>query len=276
MRGRAIKPIILWVFVVALAGLFFWVRSARLMKSPIHQASYPVNVFAAASLTEAFGDIAQEFESQYPGARVLFNFAGSQNLVLQIEQGADADVFVSADQRWMQELERRNLLASPPRNFVRNSLVVIVPAANPGHINSLLDLARPGIKLVLAAEAVPVGKYSRECLEKLSGTLGFAGGFDAAVLKNVVSDEENVKAVLGKVLLGEADAGIVYQSDITSSVSGQVHLVAIPDFANVIAVYPIAALKSSANAPMAKRFVDFVCSARGQSILAAHHFVPIP
>ena len=165
------------------------------------------------------GSWAEASRRSHPGLTVRFNFAGSQQLALQIEQGAPADVFASADQRWMSYATEKGLVDGRRQVFARNRLVAIVPRTNPARIGSLQDLARRGIKLVLAAEAVPAGKYSREALQNLAGAPGFPPEYDRRVLANVVSQEENVKAVVAKVQLGEADAGLVYRSDVTPAVA---------------------------------------------------------
>jgi molybdate transport system substrate-binding protein len=233
-----------------------------------------LTVYAAASLTDAFREIGQTLEHGHPGLTVRFNFAGSQQLALQIEQGAPADVFASADPRWMRYVGDEGLLGEDPVVFARNRLVVVVPRANPARTGRLEDLARPGTKIVLAAEAVPAGKYSRETLEKLAHAPGFPAGYDRRVLANVVSEEENVKGVLAKVQLGEADAGMVYRSDVTPSVARYVRVVEIPDSYNSVATYPVAVLKSSPNAAAARDFVQVVISADGQRVLQQHGLLP--
>ncbi len=233
-----------------------------------------LTVYAAASLTDAFRDLGRALEAEHPGLTVQFNFAGSQQLALQIEQGAPADVFASADQRWMRYAAEKGLLVGDGAIFARNRLVAIVPRTNPARIGGLPDLARHGIKLVLAAEAVPAGKYSRETLGLLSAAPGFPLAYDRKVLANLVSQEENVKAVVAKVQLGEADAGLVYRSDVTPSVSRHVRVFEIGDPYNVIASYPIAVLKGAKNAQAAKWFVDLVSSAAGQQILERHGLLP--
>jgi len=232
----------------------------------------PLTVYAAASLTAAFGELGDSLQRRMPGLVVTFSFAGSQQLALQIEQGAPADVFASADRRWMQELRDSGLVEGEPRVFAHNRLVVIAPAAS--EVRRLEDLARPGLKVVLAADAVPVGRYARQALEKLSGSGGLAADYGRRVLANVVSDEENVKAVVAKVQLGEADAGVVYVSDVTPEVAPRVRQIAIPDPANVIADYPVAVLRRAPNPPAARAFVDLLLSPVGQRALAAHRLLP--
>ena len=199
-----------------------------------------LNVYAAASLTEAFQELGRSLQQAHPGLTVRFNFAGSQQLALQIEQGAPADVFASADQRWMSYVVEKgrwteSRRSSPATGWSRSCRAPIRRASV-----GCEDLARRGTKIVLAAEAVPVGKYSREALAKLAGAEGYPEDYDHRVLANVVSQEENVKSVVAKVQLGEADAGIVYQSDVTPSVARYVKVFEIPDPYNVIATYPIA------------------------------------
>jgi molybdate transport system substrate-binding protein len=234
-----------------------------------------LTVFAAASLTDAFTGMGTVMQQQNPGLRVTFNFAGSQQLATQIEQGAKADVFASADQRWMDYVRERGLVAAPPREFVRNVLVVIVPRADPGRIHQLQDLSREGVKLVLAAEAVPAGKYGREVLAKLARTPGFPANYAQQVLRNVVSEEDNVRAVVTKVELGEADAGIAYRSDVTPAVAGQVRIIDIPSQSNVMVSYPIALIAGGPNASAGRQFIDLVLSPVGQRALRDQHFIPL-
>lgn len=239
-----------------------------------HAQSREVVVFAAASLTEAFHALGAEYERRHPGVVVRLDFGGSQQLARQLDQGAQADVFASADQQWMTYVAERRLLDAPAVVFARNRLTVIVPAANPGGIRRLEDLARPGVKLVLAAEAVPAGRYAREAIGRLAALRGFPTDYRRRVLGNVVSEEETVRGVAGKVQLGEADAGIVYTSDVSPSVARTVHALAIPDSAAVTASYPIAVLAGAANRPDALGFVALVCSAAGQQLLARYRFLP--
>jgi molybdate transport system substrate-binding protein len=232
-----------------------------------------ITVFAAASLTEAFTVLGKVFEERTPGLRVTFNFAGSQQLALQIEQGARADVFASADQRWMTYLQQRGLILGTPREFARNRLVIVIPRSNPGRIARLQDLARDGVKVLIAGDAVPAGRYTREVLAKLDRAPGFGPDWSQRVLHNVVSEEDNVKAVVAKVQLGEADAGAVYRSDVTSTVSDKLGVIDVPDPYNIIASYPIALIKSpGANRP--ELFVALVLSQLGQQFLRGYNFIP--
>ncbi|HEX9333888.1 MAG TPA: molybdate ABC transporter substrate-binding protein [Anaerolineales bacterium] len=240
---------------------------------PLTSTSEPktLNVFAAASLMDAFNEIGKNFEAANPGVTVTFNFAGSQALRTQIEQGAPADVFASANTTEMDALIKGSFVASDaPQAFLKNKLVVILPANNPAGLTKLEDLAKSGIKLVLAAEEVPVGKYARQALDTMNGQ--FESDFKDKVLANVVSNEDNVKQVVAKVQLGEADAGIVYTSDAIAS--PDLKTIEIPAALNVIAKYPIAPLAKSANADLAKAFLEYVLSSDGQAVLQKWGFTP--
>jgi len=230
-----------------------------------------LQVFAAASLTDAFTEIGKKFEISHPGVTVSFNFAGSQALRTQIEEGAPADVFAPANKTEMEALVASASVAKgSPRIFLTNKLVVILPAANPAALEKLEDLATPGIKLVFAAEDVPVGKYSRQALDQMNRKFG--SDFANKVLANVVSNEDNVKQVVAKVQLGEADAGIVYTSD--AFAAPDLQTVEIPVELNVIAEYPIATLTQSTHADLADAFVAYVLASEAQSVLQKWGFAP--
>jgi molybdate transport system substrate-binding protein len=233
-----------------------------------------ITVYAAASLTEAFQELATRMEQDSAPTRVRYNFAGSQQLAVQLEQGAHADVFAPADQRWMDYVRERHLTAGTPKVFAHNRLVGIVPRSNPGRIDELQDLARRGVKLVIGAEAVPVGKYTREMLRRLGRRAGFPPAYGDSVLANVVSQEENVKSVVAKVQLGEADAAIVYRSDVTPRVAASLTLLEIPEDANVMASYPVTLLRASTDSAAANAFVALLLGPEGRRILARHGLTP--
>lgn len=245
-----------------------WLLLGLLLQQPAH-----LSVYAAASLSDAFTEIADSLQRRDPALKIDFNFAGSQVLVLQIEQGAAADVFASADDRWMKVAQDSGLIDGAPQTFAHNRLVVIVPKGNPARIGKLQDLARPGVKLVLAADAVPAGRYAREALFQLARIPGYSGDYAQRVLANVVSNEENVRGVAAKVQLGEADAGIVYVSDVTPTLARMVRRFDLPDSANVIASYPIAVVRHAPNADAAKTFIAFVLSPSGQAVLKKNGFL---
>lgn len=228
-------------------------------------------VFAAASLSGAFQEIGKTFEAAHPGVQVTFNFAGSQILRTQLEQGAQADVFASADHKNMDVLAADKLLVDQGyQDFATNQLIVILPKENPGGIQSLSDLSRPGIKLVLADASVPAGNYARQVLEKLSSDPAYGADFSQKVMVNVVSNETDVKQVVTKVELGEGDAGIVYLTDAIAS--PELLTIAIPNQFNIIAHYPIAVLLHAPNPDLAQAFVEFVRSPSGQEILSKWGF----
>lgn len=227
-----------------------------------------LNVFAAASLTDAFNEIATAFQTQNEGVEVAFNFAGSSTLATQIGQGAPVDVFASADTVQMQVVQDAGLVQGESVIFTRNRLVVITPQDS--EIMTLEDLADPVVLLVLAESSVPAGKYSREILEKLNTTYG--AGFSENVLANLVSEEPNVRQVATKVELGEADAAIVYITDV--ALLENIRTIDIPDEANVIATYPIATITTSEQSELAQAFVDFVLSQGGQAVLGNYGFLP--
>ncbi|MGH2722032.1 MAG: molybdate ABC transporter substrate-binding protein, partial [Actinomycetota bacterium] len=218
-------------------------------------------VFAAASLTEALERIGGAFEAAYPGSEIVFNFGSSSSLATQIVEGNGiADVFASADGTTMGKVEAAGLVEGSPATFARNRLQIVVGAGNPLDIAGLADLARPGLKVVLAAPQVPVGRYGAEALAK------------AGVEVEPVSLEADVKAVLTKVALGEADAGIVYATDLEAAGS-TVEGVEIPDAHNVVATYPIASIRNAGNPALATAFVEYVLSEEGRRVLLDHGFL---
>lgn len=244
--------------------------------APSSPTASTLTVFAAASLTDAFGEIGRRFEAANPGVRVSFNFAGSQQLAQQIAQGAPADVFASANRTQLERvIETGQVISGTQQTFVRNRLVVIYPSDNPAGLSALPDLARPGIKLVLAAKEVPVGQYALDFLQRASEVPQYTAAYSETVLANVVSYEENVRAVLSKVALGEADAGIVYSSDISGESADQVGRLDIPDELNTIAAYPIAPIATAPNAALAERFIAYVLGPEGQQILSEYGFTPV-
>jgi molybdate transport system substrate-binding protein len=228
-------------------------------------------VMAASSLTDAFDEIAVAFEAANPGADVLPNYASSSSLATQLVEGAPADVFASANASQMNVAADGGRIAGEPVVFLTNRLTIIVPADNPGGLESYADLAKPGIALVLAAPDVPVRDYSDQSIALMGDA-----AFQAAVYANLVSEEPNVRQVVTKVSLGEADAGIVYTSDVTPDIAASVLQIPIPDEMNVLATYPIAVVEGAPAGDLAQAFVDFVLSAEGQAILAKWGFGPKP
>ena len=234
-----------------------------------------LTVLAAASLTESFTELGTMFETQHPGVKVSFNFANSQQLAQQLDQGAAADVFASASPKYMTAaVASKRVNLADAQTFVKNRLVVIFPKDNPAGLTALKDLAKPGLKLDLADKSVPVGQYALDFLDKAVKDPGFDPQYKDNVLKNVVSYEENVKAVVTKVSLGEADAGIVFVTDFTADVAPIIGKLDIPDALNTVAVYPIAPISDSKNPDLAKAFVALVLSPDGQAVMAKYGFIP--
>ena len=229
--------------------------------------STKLNVFAASSLTGAFTHIGKDFEAANPGTTVTFNFGSSTDLAAQIGSEGTADVFASASGTAMDTAQAKPGV-SGRTNFATNQLVIITPPDNPAKISSIQDLAKPGVKLVLGAVGVPVGDYAREALEN--------AGILAPATANVVSNETDDKSVVAKVGSGDADAGIVYVSDISAATGTQLGSVAIPSADEVIATYPIAVITGSAQTSAAQSFVAYVTGASGQATLKTFGFGPPP
>lgn len=233
-----------------------------------------LNVFAAASLVRVFGELGPAFEEAHPGVQVLFNFAGSQQLAQQIVLGAPADVFASANQEQMEVvIAQGQAVRQDVHPFATNRLVIVFPIQDPGRPRDLKDIARPGLKLVMAAPEAPAGAYALSFIERAGESPEFGPEFRKSVLANVVSHEENVRAVLSKVELGEADAGIVYASDAAGG-SG-VGTLSIPPELNPDVTYPITVLRESPKARAARAFVDFVRSPSAAAILRRFGFTPV-
>lgn len=218
-----------------------------------------LTIFAAASLKTSFTELARTFEARHPGTKVTFSFAGSADLATQISQGAPADVFASADTRNMEKLQEAGLVDGTPRVFATNTLAIAVPPGNPAGIQSFADLAEPGTRLVQCARQVPCGAAVAAIEQRTGAGL------------NPVSEENSVTDVLGKVISGEADAGLVYVTDVRSA-AGKVDAVPFPEAAGTVNSYPAAVLANSRNSPDARAFLDLLSSPEGQQVLAAAGF----
>jgi molybdate transport system substrate-binding protein len=268
LRGAAIALLSLGLLCLGACGSSTAAATPTATAQPV-----TLTVFAASSLKAAFTKIGQQFQTAHPNVTVNFSFGGSDALAAQIDQGAPADVFASANITQMNvAVKAGSILVSRVQTFAHNRLVVITPKANPANIQTLQDLAKPGIKLDLAAATVPAGQYAVAFLTKASADPTFSTSYKADVLKNVVSYETDVATVLNKVSLGEADAGIVYTTDAQTTAS-TVNSIAIPDALNTIAVYPIAPVNASANAATATAFVAYVSGPDGQTVLASYGFL---
>lgn len=218
-----------------------------------------ITVFAAASLKSAFTEIGEQYEADHPGSSVEFSFAGSSDLVTQLTQGADADVFASADTRNMDKAVAAGLVEGAPVNFAANVLTIAVAPGNPKGIKSFADLAKPGTSVVVCAPPVPCGGAT-EKVEKATG-----------VTLSPVSEETSVTDVLGKVTSGQADAGLVYVTD-AAGAGDKVTSVSFPEAAQAVNTYPVAVLEQSGHSAAAHRFVDLITGEAGQKALAKAGF----
>jgi molybdate transport system substrate-binding protein len=217
--------------------------------------SQTLTVFAAASLKNSFTTLGQQFEASHDGTEVTFNFAGSSDLVTQLQQGAPADVFASADTKNMDKATKDNLVDGAPVNFASNTLEIAVPPDNPAEVASLKDLARPAVKVVVCAPAVPCGSAT----EKIETAAG--------IMLAPVSQEASVTDVLNKVQMGEADAGLVYVTDVKGA-GDKVRGIPFPESKEAVNQYPIAPLTGSKNQELAKQFNELVTGPEGQKVLA--------
>ena len=222
-----------------------------------------ITVFAAASLKKTFTRIGADFEKANPGTSVTFSFAGSSDLVAQIQQGAPADVFAAADTTNMAKVTAESLTTAEPVVFASNTLEIAVPPGNPAKVTSFADLARPGLKVVLCAPVVPCGSAAAKVEQ--------SAGVDLAP----VSEEQSVTDVLGKVTTGEADAGLVYVTDVRGA-GAAVQGIPFPESSAAVNSYPVAVLKASRNAAVADAFVKAVTGAAGQQVLASAGFAKAP
>ena len=230
-------------------------------------------VFAASSLTEAFTELGRQYEQAHPDTRIVFHFAGSQALAAQISQGAAVDVFAAADDQVMTRLLKQGLIETPAF-FAGNSLALIVSRQAVQPIPDLNSLARPGNLLILGAPSVPVGRYTQRLLDSLGSDPAYGPAFVAGVRGNLVSEEASVKGVATKVALGEADAGVVYVSDLAPYLRERVRVIPLPEVHVPPVRYPVALVTDSSRKVSARRFIDYLLSPQGQRILAAHGFLP--
>ncbi|HET6384637.1 MAG TPA: molybdate ABC transporter substrate-binding protein [Armatimonadota bacterium] len=226
---------------------------------------------AAASLQDVFREMDRTFEANHPGTRVLLSTGASSVLRTQIQQGAPADLFAAADTKNVDMLAKAGL-TSQTSVFTRNELVIAVPASNPAHIKSLADLSRPGVRLVMTAPQVPIGHYTQTLLARIQQSGKFGAGFAAAVKRNVVSQQPDVRSLLAQVELGEADAAIVYATD-TVAGGAKVRAIAIPPELNVIGAYKVAVLRHALQPGLARDYVKLLLSPDGQALLRKNGFM---
>jgi len=261
------------ICLLVIAGLLV----AGCTTTPAAPEETTLTVFTAASLTGAFTDIGKAYEAQNENVKVDFVFDGSQTLRTQIEQGANVDIFVSASTKHMKALQDSGFMDnSTVAPFLGNSLALIVPVDNPAGIASLADLNKTGVKLVIGTKDVPFGDYTRQMLDKMAADPAYGQAYKDAVMANVVSEETAVSSVVPKLALGEADAAIVYKSDVSKDDLTKVTRIDIPAAYNVVATYPLGILAESPSKTEAASFIAFVRGPDGSAILTDYGFDPIP
>ena len=259
------KPVFVAIFAALVLSM-----SAGFAQSPDE-----LTVFTAASLTGAFGEIGEMYENE-TGIHVAFNFDGSQALRTQLENGAYADLFASANMKQMNAVRESGLVNnSSVAIFTRNKLSLIVPKDNPANIRNLTDLARPGVKIVMGTKDVPVGDYALQIIAKLGNDSAYGPDYETEVMANVISQETSVSYVVTKVALGEADAGFAYVSDVTQDMISKIDKIVIPDYYNSIAEYPLGMLMESKYPAESQRFMDLVMSDEGRAVLEKYGFDPV-
>jgi molybdate transport system substrate-binding protein len=281
MRGRII-PTLLAVALVAGCGSTAAPSSGASAQpstepsvpasSPASAAAVDLTIFAAASLAGVLEEAKGAYETTHPGTTVTISTDSSAALATQIEQGAPADVFVSADTTNPKKLVDAGLSAGEAVTFAANKLTIVAPADNPARIASPADLARPGVKVIAAGDEVPISTYAKELVANLAKDPAYPAGFEAAYAANVVSKEDNVKAVIGKIEIGEGDAAIVYVTDAKASTG--VTTVNVPDAANVTARYAGIVVGASPDQEPARMFLGWLTGPDGQAVLARFGFLP--
>jgi molybdate transport system substrate-binding protein len=234
-------------------------------------AAVDLTIYGAASLKKALAEIKASYEAANPGTTITISTDSSTALATKIEQGAPADVFLSADTKNPQALVDKGLAVGPVTEFARNTLAVIVPAGNPAGIQTPADLAGTGLKAIAAGDAVPITEYANQLVANLAKESGYPADFAARYAANVASKEDNVAAVVSKIALGEGDAGIVYATD--AKASDKVTTVPVPDSANVPATYGGVVVKASPNAGAATAFLNWLAGPDGQASLASLGFL---
>jgi molybdate transport system substrate-binding protein len=231
-----------------------------------------LTIFAAASLAGVLADVKEAYSASHPGTTLAISTDSSAALATQIEQGAPADLFLSADMKTPAKLVRDGFSAGEPVTFARNKLTIVAPADNPAGVSSPADLAKPGLKVIAAGEEVPITKYARQLVANLAKEPGYPADFETAYTSNVVSQEDNVKAVIGKIEIGEGDAAIVYATDVAAS--KDVTTIPVPDDANVTAKYAGIVVRASPDQEPARLFLAWLTGSDGQAVLSRFGFLP--
>lgn len=235
--------------------------------------SVELTIFAAASLRKVLDQVKPAYETGHPGVTLVISTDSSSALETKIEQGAPCDVFLSADTANPTKLVDGGFAAGTPVDFAGNQLTIIVPTDNPGGVASPFDLAKSGVKIIAALDTVPITKYAKQLVANLAALPGAPAGFEAAYAANVASQEENVGGIVGKVELGQGDAGIVYVTD--AKASAKVKTISItPETANIRATYAGVVVKASGRQAAAETFLNWIAGADGRAILAGFGFLP--
>ena len=242
--------------------------------APSSSAPAALTIFAAASLKGVLDKAKTAYEAANAGTTLTISTDSSATLETQIEQGAPADVFLSADTSNPKKLVDKGLVDGAAVTFAGNKLTIIVPTANPARITSPKDLAKAGVKVIAAGDAVPITKYATQLVANLAKEAGYPADYAARYTANIASKEDNVKAIVAKIELGEGDAGIVYVSD--AKASNKVTTIDMPETANVPATYEGVVVKASKNAAAAQAFLTWFAGPKGEAILATFGFLPPP
>jgi len=274
MRSRLVGLIA--ALALVLAACSSGATSAPSAPTPSAAASVAapasLTIYAAASLKAVLAKVQTTYQAANPGTTLAISTDSSSALETKIEQGAPADVFLSADTANPQKLVDKGLAVGTVTKFAGNLLTIIVPTANPAGIQTPADLARSGVKMIAAGDTVPITKYATQLIANLAKQPGYPADFVAQYTANIVSKEDNVAAVVSKIGLGEGDAGVVYMADAKTSTA--VAAIPVPDAANVPATYGVVVVKASANVAAAQAFLAWLTGPDGQAILASSGFLP--
>lgn len=276
MKTCEITPVLITCLMIGVVLLAAGCTSTSDV-TPSADAAKSITVFTAASLKGAFTDMAAQYEDEHPGTTVVLNIDGTQALRTQVEQGARGDVFASANTKHMDALMAGGFMENDTvTRFLENRVTIALPASNPGDIHEPADLSTPGEKVLIGTSEVPVGGYARQVLEKMTADPEYGEEYMDAVMENIISEETNVNNIIAKLLIGEADAGFTYTSDVvTPAYADQLTTIPIPDEYNVIAHYPIGVLRESTDPETAADFIAFVRSGQGGEILRSYGFEPL-
>lgn len=266
---KIISSIVIGLFILLLAAQFSCVSAANTSPTDL-------TIFAAASLTGVMGDLKPVFESAHPGVNLTIDLDSSATLETQIKEGAQADLFLPASTKNIDNLVKVKLIDNASiTKYATNKLAIIVPKDNPAKITGLADIAKPGVKLVTETADVPIRKYTDQLLNKTVNDTAFGSAFVDGYKANIISEETNVAGAVTKISLGEADAGITYYSDVTKELGDKVTVIEIPDKFNVVATYESGVLTESKQPELAKEFVDLLTADEGKKVLEDYKFSPV-